>query len=386
MDLSLLIIRIGSCFFSRGTLTSRSSKLTLYGVCMRTLDCKIFFLTLSLALGLPVVSAAEAPLHYRIIPLGPASGSTVGSTLNDNGSKATGHAKTADPSVFAPFIYTRNGANFQYLNIPGGPSYAFGNSINNSGKTLVSVSTSSFIYNPGRQTFTQLQNPFGDYFVRASSINNFGQTVGHVSSPTVPSGAAILWGKKGATTDLTSLYGIREAVEINDSQEITCSKLVGTMARPCVISNGALSIIGSDAPSGTYPFGGHSYGINNLGHVVGYLTTSVGTARAFLWKDQVTTDLPVMNGIYPHGGLAVSDCDQVVGYASVIGSTSSLRAFIYQDDTVIDLNTLIPQNSGWVFNVAKDISKGNGRILVNGTFNGQEASAILVPNQAGICS
>ena len=77
-----------------------------------------------------------------------------------------------------------------------------------------------------------------------------------------------------------------------------------------------------------------AYGLNRYGHVVGYQNNNSGASRAFRYR-------PGLDGM-------------------------------------IDLNTLLPPNSGWVLTSARAINDG-GIIVDAGTYNLYSASFILYP-------
>jgi probable HAF family extracellular repeat protein len=49
----------------------------------------------------------------------------------------------------------------------------------------------------------------------------------------------------------------------------------------------------------------------------------------------------------------INGAGQVVGWS---GTVNNDHAFLYQDGNMIDLNSLIPPDSGWVFAIAQDIN------------------------------
>ena len=179
-----------------------------------------------------------------------------------------------------------------------------------------------------------------------------------------------------------------------------------------------------------------AYGINNLGNVVGYSMNSSGNARAFLWDGSMMNPLAIldddqdsianrinnhnqvvgridqyictgvgvnrsctfsgaqpfswengaMRGLGTLGGndgeaLGINDAGAVVGW-STIGEGS--RAFIWEKTNetaaMVNLNDLIPGDSGWILTVATAINN-QGQIVGYGFQNGDpnEKAFLLTP-------
>src|SRR5262249_16033393 len=109
--------------------------------------------------------------------------------------------------------------------------------------------------------------------------------------------------------------------------------------------------------------------INNTGMLAGYNTEGVSAyPNAVAWsKDPIIT-----SGTLPGGGFStaygVNDQCQVVG-DSEASDMVSFHAIIWtQASGIVDLNTLIPANSGWVLDEAYGIN-ASGQIVGAGTIN-----------------
>jgi probable HAF family extracellular repeat protein len=88
-------------------------------------------------------------------------------------------------------------------------------------------------------------------------------------------------------------------------------------------------------------------GINDAGQIVGTSGLKDGHNRAFLWEKDELTNL----GVLPEGGDSsyaadINSAGQVVGLVEGYGGYGRV-AFLWQNGTMIDLNTLIPSDSGW---------------------------------------
>jgi hypothetical protein len=67
----------------------------------------------------------------------------------------------------------------------------------------------------------------------------------------------------------------------------------------------------------------------------------------------------------------------MVGF-SLDGTTFASRALIWQDKMPVDLNTLIPANSGWVLQAASSIDNA-GEIVGSGLINGSVHAFLATP-------
>jgi hypothetical protein len=89
-------------------------------------------------------------------------------------------------------------------------------------------------------------------------------------------------------------------------------------------------------------------------------------------------------GIFPGAIVTVAPCcntindrGEVVGL-SIDGTTFSSRALIWQGKVPVDLNTLIPADSGWYLQAAYSINDA-GEIVGYGTINGNTHAFRAIP-------
>ncbi|MEQ1557531.1 MAG: DUF3466 family protein [Methyloglobulus sp.] len=132
--------------------------------------------------------------------------------------------------------------------------------------------------------------------------------------------------------------------------------------------------------------------INDLGEVIGYdyLSNQYDYFQhAYFWSKGLMTDIGVL-GVDEFGtgnslANAINNKSQVVGYSSYYenGVAMGSHAFIYQNKTLTDLNTLLPLGSGWLLDNALAIND-EGQITVHGTYTQGLVTytgyALLTPN------
>jgi probable HAF family extracellular repeat protein len=206
----------------------------------------------------------------------------------------------------------------------------------------------------------------------AYGINNRGQVVGQ-SDNTSRGSRAFLW-HNGAMKDLAPLdrriitraYGISyrgQAVGwwsngMDDSQAI-------------LFQNATITDLGS--------IGGitEARAINYRGQIVGAgVQAGGGGYRAILWNNGVAKNLDPLNSTRYSIAFGINYKGQVVGHA--ITTSGVHQAFLWQNDTLIDLNRLILRNSGWELFSAADINN-RGQIVGYGKHNNQTRAFLLTP-------
>ncbi|MBI3875904.1 MAG: hypothetical protein HY300_08105, partial [Verrucomicrobia bacterium] len=252
-------------------------------------------------------------------------------------------------------------------------------------------------------------------------INGAGEVAGWyaVSHPQA-AGAnhAFVW-RNGDLQDLPALGGTNSfAQAINDA---------GLIAGSAQLTNGQMRAViwrnGKPADLGTLGGGfSHAYGVNSSGDVVGVAGDTNWNRRAFIWSDGKMRSLGTLGGSFSQAN-AINDRGDVCGVAmmtngqlhaflvpeskgkmkdlgtfggefsfayalnsyDVVGTaetkTRERHAFLYHDKKLKDLNTLIPEKSGWLLTEATAITE-NGRILCMGHKSDGLTSAVLLTPQA----
>ena len=134
---------------------------------------------------------------------------------------------------------------------------------------------------------------------------------------------------------------------------------------------------------GTLPRGGVSYAfaINDLGQVAGGSDCGTGCHHAALWSKTKGSilDLGVLQGAKGSDAFGINNVGQVVGSVVYSALVYHYHAFVWSPSTgMLDLNNLIPANSGWVLEFAYAIND-QGQIVGEGTLNGQQEAFLLTP-------
>ncbi len=179
----------------------------------------------------------------------------------------------------------------------------------------------------------------------------------------------------GGYLDNTTLADGR-AFAINDGGQI-----VGLSMTPSGVAHAVIWQHGTVADLGAIAGGGLSIaeGINQSGvDIVGYAVDANGIDQAVLWQDGVMTILPDHNSNGHSIAFGVNDAGIIVGRSDVYTVNGGWQedAVLWQNGVLIDLNSFLPTNSGWVLNVAQSIND-NGEIAGIGTYDGVTTGFVM---------
>jgi len=282
--------------------------------------------------------------HGKMIDLGTLDGGLISLTTSVNDSAEV--AGFALDSIFQTRAYRWKDGVMQDLGTLGGPD-AVALRINErgqiSGNSYVSLDpsdicglkTGAFLWETGKMTDL---GSFGGSCTNMNDMNNRGQIVGFSFLPGDTAHRAFLW-QRGTMTDLGTLGGSTAlAQSINEAGDVVGGE---TLAGNDLVSHAALWT------------GGRIFDLGALG------------PNQCSFANSVNSQLQVV-------GLNSSDCD--------FRDDPSLRAVISErGGPVVDLNTLIPANSGVQLRNASIINERGEIVAVAVYQNGNHGPVLLVP-------
>lgn len=263
-----------------------------------------------------------------------------------------------------------------------------GRDVNDSGQVVgfLSNSTAGFdptdraFYRSGNSGLVQMPTLGGAGFTHAYGVNNAGVAVG-------VSGFQPFQYTLG-TNALTQLPtpsggdGFGRAFAINNAGNIVGSANASGVRKPTLWSGGVGTFL--NTPAGAT--NAEATIINESGVIAGTATYANGT-RAFLYDAGGTPiDMGTLGGSYNFSEVFdINNARQAVGTSRLAASPFTSEPFLYENGTMVNLNTLLPANSGWVLQRAISIND-LGEITGTGTFNGSPSGFKLtpVPEPAGV--
>jgi probable HAF family extracellular repeat protein len=293
--------------------------------------------------------------------------SSEGYAMNNQGQVV---GKSTDINGDTHAVLFSNGSLTDLGDLGGGSSEAHG--INNAGLIIGESIASSdeshaFLYSAGSMIDL---GTLGQFFSSAAGINSSGTVVGDSENLGFANDGYFY--ANGLMTDLGDLGGgYSSARAINDS-----GLIVGEAAIPSgdthafSFSSGVMSDLGT--------LGGHfssASTVNTNGQIIGTSSTVAGESfvHGFIYKNHALVDLGTLGGnaSNPQG---LNNLGQVVGDSTLPGGAS--HAFIWQTNSMVDLNTYLPANSGWELTSAQFINDA-GRIVGVGFLNGNQQVFVL---------
>jgi probable HAF family extracellular repeat protein len=218
----------------------------------------------------------------------------------------------------------------------------------------------------------------------AQKVNNKDQIVGNAID-SAGSAQAVLWQRAPGDGDgkdssppcgpwvATELGDTIIAADINDRGDIAGTVVTPAGLHAMVLRDGTIVDLGTGGAAAS-----EGRAINNAGDVAGSTTNP---DHAAVWHAGDFRDLGTLGGALSIA-FDIDDAGNVVGAANDASNASTTRAFLYTAGTMIDLNTRIDPNAGWLLFTARAIAP-NGTIVGFGMHDGQFRGFILTPVRAG---
>lgn len=312
---------------------------------------------------------SKAVIQYEIVNLGVLPGGT-GSyayNVNDNG-QVVGFSDDFN-GYHRGFLWDSKDG-IQDIGTLGGIT-SIAHDINNHGQIVGMALDSNdvwraFCWENGNMNSLSVTNDTSSY---AYGINDTGQVVGWA---TVNGGIrAFLWDSNEGMQNLGSMgEGRSIATDINQDGAVVGMTDYDNRDRG-FLWTGSMSSLGLLLGGS---FSG-AYSINDINQIVGYADTN-GCTHAFIWDN--------INGIQDLGTLGgrdsraqgINNLGMVVGVADAINGKSA--AFLWSNDKMIDLNSLISDDCGWYLEDARGIND-LGQIVGCGLYNGYQRAFLLTP-------
>jgi len=193
-------------------------------------------------------------------------------------------------------------------------------------------------------------------------VNERGQTTGSSDTNFVPNVTTglptadpFLW-ENGKMIDLGSFGGTLGFGDMvnNRGQVIGVSDLPGDVTQHAFLwENGNLQDLGT--LGGTYSAPDW---LNEAGEVVGGATTQGDLNYfAFLWKNGKMISLGALDGDPCSQGNAINERGQIVGESSSCDFLTVQRAFLWEQGSMVDLNSLVPPDSSLSLSAAWNINE-----------------------------
>jgi len=292
--------------------------------------------------------------------------STWASAINASG-EVVGYTSTSNGTYFT--FWQNGGVTTTW--IPNSPSLNQGTAINDSGEAVGGTLYNGFSLQNGTVTPLPALGGSGALDV-AYGINNAGTIVG-VSSTTSSQPVAVEW-QGGTVTALGWLPGLGSsatstATAINQAgQVVGYASTTGSITHAFSWQNGVMTDLGALTAADSSV----ATAINNTGEIVGTDTSATTYARLpVIWRNGALSQLPTLPDAANTYVMGVNDTGTVVGSTQEIFTYNHATAWV--NGTAIDLNTLLPANSGWYLEFASGIN-ASGQIVGTATYNGAQTN------------
>ena len=273
----------------------------------------------------------------------------------------------------------------QLIPMPNGTSQSQADAISGSkivgnfDNTKLELGTAGFLYDFETDQFTSLGILPGGNRSEARAINSAGEIVGFWGGGEVPSPQAFIW-RDGEMIDLNPDFETlkSDAKDINDNGIVT-----GWMGSAGFFETVAfIWDAGKVTALPPVPGGSTSEGraINDLRQVVGHGIVEKDAAivvRAFLWENDVFTDLGTLPGLDSCAAIDINNSSTVIGECGQSDIPNSNQSYVWNKGVMINLNDLIPEGAGLTIREASAINN-SGQIAARALNADNDTVAVLL--------
>jgi probable HAF family extracellular repeat protein len=214
-------------------------------------------------------------------------------------------------------------------------------------EVTIGTQTQAFLWQNGHmQNLGTLGGPDAAAYI----VNNSGQVAGVSYTNDIPDASTgfptlhpFLW-ENGRMIDLGTLGGTSGGlIDLNNrGQVLGVSNLAGDQSADMFLwDHGKLTDLTAQSSGGTLWL---ASAINDAGQIVGGASFPGRDFDAAVWRDGVLTDLGTLDGDCYSFADSINSRGQIVG-SSYSCDGSTIRAFLWQNGSISDLNDLIPPDS-----------------------------------------
>ena len=224
----------------------------------------------------------------------------------------------------------------------------------------------------------EILDSLGGPYSSAFAINAAGDVVGSAETKSGQKHAVLWRTKQPRDLGLLAQGDYSSARDINDKNDIVGEANLIPNGKPQAFfwHAGKMQQL-PDLPGGTLC---SAQAINKHGAIIGSCDLhNSGTQHGVIWRNGSIEDLGTLGDEdAPTTALDINDLGQIVGNTS---EDDKLRAFLWENGKIINLNKLIAPDSGWTLLVASRIND-NGEIIGRGYFHRTIHAFMLQPDQA----
>ena len=355
------------------------------------------FLCLVGLIGSLVAMPQASAQNFQISPIGvlPNDQTSVAMAINNAGA-VVGSSFDVNGNSHAFILQNQTLAALPSL----GGSTSEANGISSDGRVAGSSALSTGLthacfWMSGQPTDVDLSNP--TRVSQGSSINASGITTGYyLNAASQPQGFTF---SGSSLVPINYPAATQTSVNAINNEGLVAGSFTGTNSVNAFVFNGLTYQVLPNASGGAE---GQANAINEAGDVAGWVTNGSDQEQAALWRNGALILLGDFGGNYGEA-TALNNYGQVVGASNIPASsyvpgytpngqtggytsagtlapivTELSHAFLWQNGTLIDLNTLLPANSGWILQRATGIND-SGQIVGYGTHNGVLSGFLMTP-------